>query len=233
MNNPLWKQEIAKRFITKVMIKGILTTLAFPAFFIAYFWVMHNPAPFAELTVIPLFVVDHWIPVQQWALIPYASLWLYVCFPSSLIEQRQELIEYLLGATFLCIVGLGIFWLLPTTVPDFGLDWSLYPALEFLKMADGGANALPSLHAAFAIYTAAFLSKQLRSFNAPQALRVINVVWALLIVYSTMATRQHVFLDALAGVALGILAYTPVSKIGSSVYTFIAPVVLSGATRAK
>ena len=225
MNIPLWRQEIARRFVTKVMIKAILTTLAFPAFFIAYFWVMHNPAPFIELTVIPTFFIDHWIPVQQWALIPYASLWLYVCLPSSLIWERGELIEYLSGAVFLCVVGLSIFWLLPTTVPDFGLDWSLYPALEFLKKADGGANALPSLHAAFAIYTAAFLNKQLHSLNAPKSLCVANYVWAALIVYSTIATRQHVFLDAIAGMALGTLAFTPMSKIGYAFYTPSVPSV--------
>lgn len=233
VNVSLWQKEMARRFLTKVMIKGILTTAAFPLFFIAYFWVMHNPAPFAELTVIPLLFVDHWIPVQQWALVPYASLWFYVCLPSSLIWQKQELIEYLLGAVFLCVLGIGIFWLLPTSVPDFGIDWSIYPGLAFLKMADGGANALPSLHAAFAIYTAAFLNKQLRSFDVPAALRVANVLWAVLIVYSTIATRQHVFLDALAGTALGVLAYTPVSKIAGSMSAPATQTLIANPSHAK
>jgi membrane-associated phospholipid phosphatase len=34
-------------------------------------------------------------------------------------------------------------------------------------------------------------------------MHVFNTVWLLLIVYSTLAIKQHVLLDALAGAALG------------------------------
>lgn len=202
--------------MTYVVFKAIGTTFGISFFFVAYFWVMEHPAPFAELRVVPMLAIDHWIPVQEWALIPYASLWFYVCISSALIDNRREMLEYLVGVCILCVAGIGIFWLYPTTVPDFGVDWQLYPALEFLKNADGGANALPSLHAAFAVFTAAFLNTQLRVCNAPPILKISNILWAALIVYSTMATRQHVFLDALAGTALGLLAFAPLRCISNA-----------------
>lgn len=204
-----------RRLKSHALLKSVGNAIGFSAFFFAYFWVMDHPAPFSPLQVIPVFALDHWIVVQQWALIPYASLWFYVCIASGLIETRAEFLDYLYRAGFLCIAGLLTFWLFPTTVPDFGVDWQLYPALAFLKSQDGGANAMPSLHVAFAVFTAAYLNAHLRSCGAPTAVRLFNYAWCALIIYSTLATRQHVFLDALAGMALGALAFSPVQKVSS------------------
>jgi hypothetical protein len=60
-----------------------------------------------------------------------------------------------------------VFWFFPTTVPVFAVDWSQYPALQFLKATDVGGNAFPSLHVAFAVFTAVLLGRQLRSVGAP------------------------------------------------------------------
>jgi membrane-associated phospholipid phosphatase len=95
-----------------------------------------------------------------------------------------------------------VFWLFPTTVPVFAVDWAQYPALQFLKATDVGGNAFPSLHVAFAVLTAVLLERQLRSVQAPTWLRVLNLLWAFGIVYSTLATRQHVLLDVLGGTLL-------------------------------
>lgn len=179
---------------------------------------MEHPAPFFSLKVIPVFAVDHWIVVQEWALIPYASLWVYVCIASGLIQTRDEFFDYLYRAGFLCIAGLLTFWIFPTTVPNFDVNWELYPALAFLKIHDGGANAMPSLHVAFAVFTAAYLNGHLSTCGAPVAVRLFNYAWCALIIYSTLATRQHVFLDALAGMALGALAFLPLPWTYSRLY---------------
>lgn len=177
----------------------------------AYFWVMEHPAGLRATTIVPVLAVDQWMNVQEWALLPYASLWPYVCLASALMAQKSELLAYTLRTTVLCGVGLLIFWLFPTAVPDFGVNWQAYPALEFLKSKDGGANALPSLHVGFAMFTLVMLDAQLRICRAPNWVRVVSVFWALLIVYSTMATRQHVFLDVAAGAILGLLVCIPLS----------------------
>jgi membrane-associated phospholipid phosphatase len=41
--------------------------------------------------------------------------------------------------------------------------------------------------------------------GAPAWLRVVNVAWAMGIVYSTMAVRQHVLIDVMGGFALGVV----------------------------
>jgi membrane-associated phospholipid phosphatase len=102
----------------------------------------------------------------------------------------------------MAVIGLAIFLALPTKVPDFGVDWSLYPLLAFLKRVDVSGNACPSLHAAFAVFTAVVLHTQLTAMRAPRIFLAGNVLWCLGIVYSTLSTRQHVALDVVAGSVL-------------------------------
>jgi len=83
------------------------------------------------------------------------------------------------------------------------VDWSLHPGFGFLKSADAVGNACPSLHVAFAVFSGAWMGRLLRLMGAGWVVRAVNVLWCLGIVFSTMATRQHVFLDVVAGAALG------------------------------
>jgi membrane-associated phospholipid phosphatase len=46
----------------------------------------------------------------------------------------------------------------------------------------------------------------LRRFGAPLWMLIFNGAWCIGIVYSTLATRQHVAVDVLAGLLLGALA---------------------------
>jgi membrane-associated phospholipid phosphatase len=78
--------------------------------------------------------------------------------------------------------------------------------MNFLKNLDAGGNACPSLHVATAVFSGIWLHRLLRRFGAPSWMPVINGVWCAGIVYSTIAIRQHVALDVLAGLALGLLA---------------------------
>jgi membrane-associated phospholipid phosphatase len=75
-----------------------------------------------------------------------------------------------------------------------------------LKAADRGGNAFPSLHVAFAVYSGAIIASELRSFSAPPWLRAANWVWCAAIVYSTLATRQHVAIDVAGGLVVAAVA---------------------------
>ena len=56
---------------------------------------------------------------------------------------------------------------------------------------------------ATAVFSAFWIERLLRDMRAPTAWRWLSLAWVLLIVWSTLATKQHVVLDALAGGALG------------------------------
>ncbi len=68
---------------------------------------------------------------------------------------------------------------------------------------DAAGNACPSLHVATALFTAIWIDRLFRIVGAPVAWRAANAIWVLGIAWSTVAIRQHVVLDAVAGTVLG------------------------------
>jgi membrane-associated phospholipid phosphatase len=195
-----WYVALGQRIATLWVVKMIGTTVGISGFFVVYFWVMHNPP--SEPMVMPLTRLDHWVGVSDDAMVLYGSLWFYISLAPAFAKDKAELWACARDAAIMAAVGLVVFWLFPTTVPVFAVDWAQYPALQFLKATDVGGNAFPSLHVAFAVLTAMLLDRQLRGVQAPTWLRVLNLLWAFGIVYSTLATRQHVLLDVLGGTLL-------------------------------
>ena len=195
-------QQLGARASTLWVLKSLTTAGAIAAFFWAYFWVMHHPL--GEVTVMPEIGLDRLIGFHPGSFPVYVSLWVYISFGTALARSVRELAAFGAASLGMSGVGLSVFMLLPTRVPVTAIDWSLYPSLQFLKSVDVSGNACPSLHAAFCVFTAAVLWRELRSLSAPAWLHGANVLWCLGILFSTVATRQHVALDAIAGIALGV-----------------------------
>ncbi len=193
-----------RRFCSDWWLKGLGTTAGMSAFFVVYFALIRHPA--YPLATMPLTWLDRLVVFQPWALLPYASLWLYISLVPSMLVDRRQLWSFALGCLGLSLAGYAFFYFCPTTIPAPDIDWRLHPSFQFLKQADVGGNACPSLHAAFAVFTALWFERILPSLGGGRTARLLNLLWALLIVHSTIATRQHVALDALFGAALGALA---------------------------
>jgi membrane-associated phospholipid phosphatase len=173
-------------------------------FFGAYFYLLKFPS--YPSTVMPFTRLDRMIGFVPQTLPLYLSLWIYVSLPPALLLTRRELYGYALSISATCISGLIIFYFWPTVVPAAHIDWSRYPDMDFLKNMDASGNACPSLHVTTAVFSGIWLHHLLRRFGAPLWILIVNSAWCIGIVYSTMATRQHVVLDVLAGLALGVLA---------------------------
>jgi membrane-associated phospholipid phosphatase len=177
------------------------------AFFAGYFLALRHPG-FAA-TRLPATALDRWIQFQPAALPLYLSLWCYILLVPALIWERSELMFYAREAAALAVTGLLIFFVWPTTVPDAGVDWSRHPAFARLKAVDASGNACPSLHVAFAVLSAVWLDRLLRQMGVRAGWRFLSWFWCLGIVYSTLATKQHVAVDVLAGAGLGWLYARP------------------------
>src|SRR5437660_2764041 len=195
-----WTHELSTRTRTLLLLKMLATLAGAAACLSAYFGVMGHPLSAA--TAIPVTWIDDLVPFSPQSFFLYASLWAYVALASVFTKDGQELAAWAAACFAMIVIGLGIFMALPTKVPDFAIDWSRYPSLEFLKAVDASGNALPSLHAAFAVFTAVVLHAELTSIRAPRVVLACNALWCLGIVYSTMATRQHLALDIIAGAVL-------------------------------
>jgi membrane-associated phospholipid phosphatase len=176
-------------------------TLGMTVFFIAYFRLLQHPL--YPVTIMPLTAVDRLIGFWPESLPLYFSLWFYVSLVPALMIDRRELVSYGLAALGISVVGLATFLFWPTAVPPLEVDWSQHPGFAFLKSVDATGNACPSLHVAFAVFTAVWFDRLIRQMGMGRPFRALNGLWCTGILYSTLATRQHVSLDVLAGAALG------------------------------
>jgi membrane-associated phospholipid phosphatase len=196
-----WLRLVGGRLHALFFEKLFGITAGMALFFAAYFWLLNNPRH--PITTVPRIFIDRMVGFEPWAVVLYVSLWPYVTLAPALITSRRELFSYGWASTAMSFIGFATFILWPTAVPQVDFQLSLHSSLSILKTVDASGNAFPSLHVAFAVFTAAWLASLLREIRAGAALRAINWLWCLGIVYSTLAIRQHVALDAISGVILG------------------------------
>jgi len=207
-----WQRQLGPRVRRFWVTKMLATTLGISAFFVTYFWILRHP--FFPITIMPITTIDRLVAFRPGALPLYASLWFYLALPPALLKDWREVRSYGLATFALSVIGLSIFLIWPTAAPEFEIDWSQHPSMSFLKTMDVAANACPSLHAAFAVFTAIWVERLLRELHVGRSGRALNWLWCLGILYSTLATRQHVALDTLAGAALGaVIALLHISAL--------------------
>jgi membrane-associated phospholipid phosphatase len=195
--------EVRRRIALLWPIKSVGTICWVAGFFAAYFWVLRNPQ--TDVTTMPLTALDGFVSFRPEALFLYASLWVYVSLVPALLKNFRELFVYGIATLVLSAIGLGIFIAWPTAVPHFEMDLASNPSLALIKGVDLTGNACPSLHVAFAVFSGIWMDRVLREIGFGRLVLVLNWLWCVGIVYSTLATRQHVVLDVAAGAILGAL----------------------------
>jgi membrane-associated phospholipid phosphatase len=197
-----WTANIAVRMRRHFLLKLVGTTVWTWIFFIAYFHLLRHPSQPA--LVMPLTAIDHFVPFQPAALYAYLTLWFYVGIAPGLQRNFKELVVYGLWAGALCMAGLTCFYLWPTSVPALAFDVSGFPGFAMLQGVDAAGNACPSMHVAIALFSAIWLDHILRETGSPWYLRALNGAWFAAIAWSTLATKQHVAIDVIAGAVLGL-----------------------------
>ena len=201
--HPKWTREFSHRARIHALWKLLGISAFMWPFFIAYFHLLRHPVH--PVTVMPLTPLDRAIPFQPQWLLAYVSLWLYTGVAPGLLLTMRELLRYGLWAAGLCLSGLACFYFWPTAVPELALDLSGYPGFAVLQGVDAAGNACPSLHVAAAVFSAFWIDLLFRKIETPTGMRLANLLWLGAIVYSTLAIKQHVVLDAIAGTLLGTL----------------------------
>ena len=196
-----WYRQLLPRFSRLWWLKAIGTTAIMTLFFVGYFHVLRHPAYTPAL--VPLTVVDAWVPFYAPALVVYASLWFYVSLAPAMLLGWRELVAYGFWVTGLCVCGLLFFYFWPTMVTPQSFDRGQFWGFDVLQGVDAIGNACPSLHVASAAFSLYWFDRVLKDMNAGTAGRVVNVLWFAGIAYSTMATKQHVFIDVMSGFVLG------------------------------
>lgn len=144
--------------------------------------------------------MEAWIPVDTW-LAPFVYLSYYpLLFFSGIVLSASLFRRYVLALAVASVLSVLIFLLLPSGVPRDGVDpAAASPLYRWLIEIDPPRNAFPSEHASLSLIAVLALS----AADRPRWPKALGWLWLLLIYWSTIATRQHVFVDLASGAALG------------------------------
>ena len=213
---PGWRRLLAA-VLKHFWFKFFGSVVFIAVFFAVYVFLLRNPA--YPVHIMPVTGIDRWIHFSPMALPVYLSLWAYISLPAMLVETRREIVRYGMAMAAICIFGLTIFYVWPTAIPPAGIHWERYPEMAFLKGVDAAGNAFPSLHVATAVFASIRLHALLSRIGFSAWVRGISAIWALAIVFSTIATKQHVAVDVAGGTALAcgfafLSKWIPPDRIG-------------------
>lgn len=142
--------------------------------------------------------------VPAWALI-YGALYLFLIVLPVLVVQDEALIRATVR-TYLAVwlTAYACFWLWPTVAPrpaelPSGTSFAEW-GLRFLYRADPPFNCFPSLHVAHTFVSALAVRRVHARLGAAA------VACACLVAVSTLFTKQHYAVDAIAGAAMALAA---------------------------
>ncbi|AOM42888.1 hypothetical protein A9255_13250 [Xenorhabdus hominickii] len=154
-----------------------------------------------QATVLPISVVDEWVVFSS------SGVWFYLSFflliPLAYLFCPLSRARWLMLAMQGCALFSGLIYLLyPTTLdyPSITGDKISDRLLKHLVSIDSAQNCLPSLHAsltALSVY-ALWQSKQ-------KIGKLLWLTWGVLIGFSIIQLRRHLFIDLTAGILTAIV----------------------------
>lgn len=163
----------------------------------------HN---FFPATTMSQTFLDRLVPFWPWTVWVYLSIYLLMPVGPFLMDNRQQLFRYAMGIMLIGLIADAIFFFWPTSCPRPG-ETGTNSAYHILVSIDNSLHAFPSLHAAFAIYSAMCCTLVVGEMSNSRLLKGVFWIWAVLILLATLTTKQHVIADILAGSVLGIGTY--------------------------
>ena len=174
------------------------------------FWVLYLAIewhPIRPITPVPILAADRLIPFMPDAVYPYESLWLLMPVAPWLMTKQEDLNAYFRAMSSIILIGLVTFLLYPTSGPRPVAPGAANGLYLGLVRVDSALNAFPSLHAAFAVFSALCCQPVLASMGDRGLLRAFMWFWVLAILAATLLTKQHVVLDLVGGSLLGAAGY--------------------------
>lgn len=179
---------------TKIWLGALLIVVFVVSYTWAQRWGVVAPSP---PIVTP---VDRLIPFQpHW-------IWVYLTlYPLTgvawLATRRSQLWRYAAGFVFILAVATTCFFLWPVDAPRPEV-LPATPTFRLMIFLDTPLNTLPSLHVAFAFYHARLVERLLQPATRGRALLW---TWVALLCFSTLAVKQHNFVDVPTALLLAVL----------------------------
>jgi hypothetical protein len=184
--------------------KLLLLVLLAPLLNLCYF--LPQWAPLFAGHLIPMTAIDRAVPFEPDWVLPYLSMYIFLLLPPLLAYTTDQLRRYAIGMAIMFVTAALCFFLYPITYPRPALPASANVIYRLIVHVDQPINSLPSLHAGMTIYAILFAAR-IFAADPPRRRRfllAISCLWAAIIFYGTLATKQHYFVDLPAG---GLLAW--------------------------
>lgn len=184
--------------VWRTLLASTVVSLA-PMYFVIAIFTRGRP------TYAPEISIDRAVSLQPAWVLVYGSLYVFVLILPLLVVRGRELMRRALQACIaVMLVAYAGFLLYPTAAPrpaqvpgDGFFAWSLRLAYSL----DPPYNCFPSLHVAYSFLSA------LTCYRIHRGVGAAAVLWATLIAISTLYTKQHYAVDAIAGAAMALVAY--------------------------
>ena len=163
--------------------------------------------PFFQVTMLQPAGLDRMIPFVPGAVYLYESIWLLMPVAPWLMKSKAELNGYTKGLMAVSLTGFVIFFFHPTSCPRPNEVYDVNFLYGALIQVDRESNAFPSLHSALAVFHGACCQAVFSAWPWHRRIRWFVWAWVLGIIVSTLLTKQHMFVDAVAGAAAGFVGY--------------------------
>lgn len=171
---------------------------------VPYYLLQH--CVFFPVRVLEPWAIERAIPFAQVMAWPYLSLFLFLALAPLAVTTTPEMRRFAVDIAVIALVSHLVFLFWPTSVARQDEAATDY-AYRLVVSASNTLNAFPSLHASLAVYAALWCGS-LRGARRGAFLGALAIwLWVLVILYATLAARQHVLMDLLAGAALAAFVF--------------------------
>ncbi len=174
----------------------------FSLFWVAYafFYIFPNMNPIFNPAYLPLLPIDSRIPFVSWSFLIYLSDYLFFILILFLIKDYEKLYSFVrcaFSTLFIC----GFFFIFfPTTYPrpEYPESTNILVsfAMNLIRSADTPNNCFPSMHVAMTSLGIWVMR------NEKKTIFSLFLIWGVLIILSTLSTKQHYFVDVISGIAV-------------------------------
>jgi hypothetical protein len=206
---------LAGRLKTELALKLGLVVILYPLVFVPYFFLQRHH--FFPATTMSFGLFDRLIPFSDQAVWPYFSIYLLLPIGPFFMGRRNQLLRYAAGIVLMSLIADLIFLCWPTFCPRP----AMYRRQCCLSTTDSRGQFFQCLSVVARGFCGLFGVVRRTGFartRESSRLAIGDLVWALLILYATLATRQHVLVDVIAGSVLGAAAYAAVFTPGISIF---------------
>jgi membrane-associated phospholipid phosphatase len=195
-------QSVWRRFSALWRLKLGATAIISVVFWSFYLFLSRHP--FFPVHALPFTSLDNWAGFRPnpWAWV-YESNFLLTGIAPWLLVSREQLRRFIIGFAWLSAISFFIFAIFPVASPrptEQAIKASSF--LFLITRLDGPLNAFPSLHASCLVYNLALIRHLFGPKLHPGVMTGLYL-WAGMILFATLATKQHYAIDLLAGGLLG------------------------------